>query len=237
MALWKFGHFKLVSKISRKLFELGAWNLITVWITDFGSTRGRLTTRLTHIRPSYRARRLTSITNEPCTWSLCKTKRCMRTQIHKYMSKLCICATLLLCLTNYRRYWSSAKVVTVDGLRLVISNLLVHKMYFPGIITEEQFLKQNISAFWCHTILNTCIRFLTNVTTSPALPYPRVLMLQMWLLCFNIVRINKRTNKLFTRKVRIRNQHLDHAPQHIFCTGRILTQWLSRKGKTWQGTI
>ena len=27
MALWKFGHFKLVSKISRKLFELGAWNL------------------------------------------------------------------------------------------------------------------------------------------------------------------------------------------------------------------
>ena len=27
MALWKFGHFKLVSKISGKLFELGAWNL------------------------------------------------------------------------------------------------------------------------------------------------------------------------------------------------------------------
>ena len=27
MALWKFGHFKRVSKISRKLFELGAWIL------------------------------------------------------------------------------------------------------------------------------------------------------------------------------------------------------------------
>ena len=29
MALWKFGHFKLVSKISRKVFELGAWNLVS----------------------------------------------------------------------------------------------------------------------------------------------------------------------------------------------------------------
>ena len=29
MALWKFGHFKLVKKISRKLFELGAWNLVS----------------------------------------------------------------------------------------------------------------------------------------------------------------------------------------------------------------
>ena len=25
MALWKFGHFKLVSKMSQKLLELGAW--------------------------------------------------------------------------------------------------------------------------------------------------------------------------------------------------------------------
>ena len=29
MALWKFGHFKLASKISRKVFELGAWNLVS----------------------------------------------------------------------------------------------------------------------------------------------------------------------------------------------------------------
>ena len=29
MALWKFGHFKLVSKISWKLFELGAWNFVS----------------------------------------------------------------------------------------------------------------------------------------------------------------------------------------------------------------
>ena len=29
MVLWKFGHFKRVSKISRKLFELGAWNLVS----------------------------------------------------------------------------------------------------------------------------------------------------------------------------------------------------------------
>ena len=29
MALWKFGDFKLVSKISRKVFELGAWNLVS----------------------------------------------------------------------------------------------------------------------------------------------------------------------------------------------------------------
>ena len=36
MALWKFGHFKHVSKISQKLFELGAWNLVdyllNVWV-------------------------------------------------------------------------------------------------------------------------------------------------------------------------------------------------------------
>ena len=29
MAHWKFGHFKLVSKIPRKLFKLRAWNLIS----------------------------------------------------------------------------------------------------------------------------------------------------------------------------------------------------------------
>ena len=29
MALCKFGHFKLVSKISQKVFELGAWNLVS----------------------------------------------------------------------------------------------------------------------------------------------------------------------------------------------------------------
>ena len=29
VALWKFGHFELVSKISRKVFELGAWNLVS----------------------------------------------------------------------------------------------------------------------------------------------------------------------------------------------------------------
>ena len=29
MALWKFVHFKLFSKISRKVFELGAWNLVS----------------------------------------------------------------------------------------------------------------------------------------------------------------------------------------------------------------
>ena len=29
MALWKFGHFKLLSKLSRKLFKLGAWNLVS----------------------------------------------------------------------------------------------------------------------------------------------------------------------------------------------------------------
>ena len=29
IALWKFQHFKLVSKISQKLFELGAWNLVS----------------------------------------------------------------------------------------------------------------------------------------------------------------------------------------------------------------
>ena len=40
MAHWKFGHFKLVSKIhvSRKLFELGAWNLAWAdrgWQVDY----------------------------------------------------------------------------------------------------------------------------------------------------------------------------------------------------------
>ena len=29
MALWKFGHFKFVSKISQKLYELGAWNMVS----------------------------------------------------------------------------------------------------------------------------------------------------------------------------------------------------------------
>ena len=29
IALWKLGHFKLVSKISRKVFALGAWNLVS----------------------------------------------------------------------------------------------------------------------------------------------------------------------------------------------------------------
>ena len=27
MALWKFGHFKVVSKLSKKLFKLGAWSV------------------------------------------------------------------------------------------------------------------------------------------------------------------------------------------------------------------
>ena len=58
---------------------------------------------------------------------------------------------------------------------------------------------------------------ITNVTTSPALPYTFVLMLQM--LCFNIVKINR----IYTRKVRIRNQHLDHAPQHIRIVHRART--------------
>ena len=37
MALLKFGHFKLVSKISRKVFELGAWNLVSGkgWWVDY----------------------------------------------------------------------------------------------------------------------------------------------------------------------------------------------------------
>ena len=37
MALWKFEHFKLVSEISWKLFELGAWNLVSDrgWWVDY----------------------------------------------------------------------------------------------------------------------------------------------------------------------------------------------------------
>ena len=37
MALWKIGYFELVHKISRKLFELGAWNLSAdrVWRIDY----------------------------------------------------------------------------------------------------------------------------------------------------------------------------------------------------------
>ena len=29
MTLWKFGYFELVSNISKKLFDLGAWNLVS----------------------------------------------------------------------------------------------------------------------------------------------------------------------------------------------------------------
>ena len=37
MALWKFGHFKLVSKISKQQFELEAWNLVADrgWWVDY----------------------------------------------------------------------------------------------------------------------------------------------------------------------------------------------------------
>ena len=69
----------------------------------------------------------------------------------------------------------------------------------------------------------------TNVTTSPALPYTCVVMLQMWLLCFNIVKINR----IFTRNVRIRNKHFDHAPQHIRIVHRARTYAMTdvAKGK------
>ena len=33
MAFWKFGHFKVFSKIPGKLFELGTWNFET-WSAD-----------------------------------------------------------------------------------------------------------------------------------------------------------------------------------------------------------
>ena len=35
MALWKFGHFKLVSKISQKLFELETWSADRGWWVDY----------------------------------------------------------------------------------------------------------------------------------------------------------------------------------------------------------
>ena len=44
MALWKFRHFKLVSNLSKKLFELGAWNFGSAdrrWWVDYLITVGR----------------------------------------------------------------------------------------------------------------------------------------------------------------------------------------------------